>query len=145
MAPPTFLCDTTVLFAASDAGHQHHAASLALVSRATPNHAFVSAHSLAELYATLSSAPAPGMRRLDHVLAAVEHVVDAFSTVTLDLDDYLRVLRRATAVGARSGRVYDGLILKCAERAQVDTVYTWNLGHFTSVAWPEMVTRIRTP
>jgi predicted nucleic acid-binding protein len=141
----TFFCDTTVLFAASDAGHVHHARSLALVTKATPARAFVAAHSLAELYATLSSAPAPRMRRVDHVLEAVEHVAEAFSPVTLGLDDYLWVLRRAAATGSRSGRVYDCLILKCAERAKVDDVYTWNVGHFTSVAWPEMAAKIRTP
>src|SRR5690606_20143810 len=73
-APPmSFLCDTSVLFAASDGGHVHHRASLELVATATPEHSFVAAHSLAELYATLSGVPGPRMRRLDQVLQAVEH------------------------------------------------------------------------
>jgi predicted nucleic acid-binding protein len=46
---------------------------------------------------------------------------------------------------ARSGHVYDALILKCAERAGVETVYTWNTGHFERVAWRAMAGRIRTP
>jgi hypothetical protein len=85
------------------------------------------------------------MRRVDHVLQVVEQVVAAFSPVTLDLDDYLWVLRRAAATGSRSGRVYEALILKCAERANADVVYTWNLSHFAGVAWPEMAARIRMP
>jgi len=48
-------------------------------------------------------------------------------------------------VEARSGQVYDALVLRCAERAEVETVYTWNLGHFRAIAWAEMVGRIRTP
>jgi predicted nucleic acid-binding protein len=141
----TFLCDTTVLFAASDAAHQHHQLSLALVTRATPSNSFVAAHSLAELYATLSGRPAPRMRRVDQVLEAVEHASRSFTPVSLDLDDYLWVMRHVAGVEARSGQIYDALILKCAERADVETVYTWNTRHFKRIAWPEMVERIRTP
>lgn len=97
----TFLCDTTVLFAASDAAHQHHRPSLELVATATPSSAFVG--------------------------------------------DYLGVLRHVAAAEARSGQIHDALILKCAERADVETVYTWNTGHLERVAWPTMAGRIRTP
>ena len=141
----SFLCDTSVLFAASDGGHVHHRASLELVATATPEHSFVAAHSLAELYATLSGVPGPRMRRLDQVLQAVEHTARVFTPVTLSTDDHLEVLRHVTDAGARSGQIYDALILKCAERAEVETVYTWNLAHFERVASPAMAGRIRTP
>jgi predicted nucleic acid-binding protein len=141
----TFLCDTTVLFAASDTAHRHHEESLAVVAGAVPREAFVAAQSLAELYSTLSATVAPKMRRLDQVLAAVEHVARAFTPVTLDLEDYLWVLRHVANAEARSGQVYDALILKCAERASVDVVYTWNTVHFRRVAWLEMSGRIRSP
>lgn len=141
----TFLCDTTVLFAASDTAHEHHAPSLDLVATARPTEAYVAAHSLAELYATLSATPAPKMRRVDAVLEAVEQAARVFTPVTLDDDDYLWVLRHVAAAGARSGKVYDALILKCGERAGVDVVYTWNAAHFASIAWPEIAGRIRMP
>jgi predicted nucleic acid-binding protein len=141
----TFLCDTSVLFAASDAAHMHHRPSLELVATANPSSSFVAAHSLAELFATLSGRPAPRMRRMDQVLEAVEHAAAVFTPVTLSLNDYLWVLRHAAAVEARSGQIYDALILKCAECAEVETVYTWNIGHFERVAWPAMAGRIRTP
>lgn len=140
-----FLCDTTVLFAASDTAHQHHTRSLALVATARPSRAFVAAHSLAELYATLSATPAPRMRRLEQVLEAVEQAAHVFTPVTLRRPDYLWVLRHVAAVGARSGQIYDALVLKCAERAGVEVVYTWNTAHFTRVAWAEMIDRIRSP
>lgn len=141
----TFLCDTTVLFAASDAAHRHHQRSLAIVARATPSHAFVAAHSLAELYATLSAIAAPKIRRVDQVLEAVEHAARVFTPVSLSLDDYLWVLRHGATVEARSGQIYDALILKCAERAQVEVVYTWKTAHFQRIAWPQMIGRIREP
>ena len=140
-----FLCDTTLLFAASDAAHRHHRSSLAIVATAEPSTAFLAAHSLAELYATLSGVPSPRMRRLDHVLEAVELASRRFTTVTLTTEDYLWVLRHVAVVGARSGQIYDALILKCAERAGVDTVYTWSVAHFERVAWPSMAGRVRTP
>jgi predicted nucleic acid-binding protein len=141
----TFLCDTTVLFAASESGHPHHERSLALVTTAAPSYGFVAAHSLAELYATLTAAPAPKVRRVTDVLEAVEHAARVFTPVVLDLEDYLWVLRHAATAEIRSGRLYDALILKCAERAGVDVVYTWNTAHFRAVAWPEMVGRVRSP
>ena len=141
----SFLCDTAVLFAASDAAHRHHAASLKLVAGARPAHAFVAAHSLAELYATLSATPAPRMRRVEQVLEAVEQAARVFTLVTLPKGDYLWVLRHLAAMGARSGMVYDALILKCAERAGVEIVYTWNMAHFRRIAWADMQERIREP
>jgi predicted nucleic acid-binding protein len=141
----SFLCDTTVLFAASDSGHRHHRPSLDLVAKARPSTSFVAAHSLAELYATLSSVPSPRMRRLDRVMEAVEQAIRQFTPIALNVDDYMWVLRHVTEAEARSGQIYDALILKCAERAGAEKVYTWNLSHFQRVAWPAMGGRIRTP
>jgi len=141
----TFLCDTTILFAASDAAHLHHEPSLALVASARPGKAFVAVHSLAELYATLSATPSPKVRRVDLVLAAVEQAARMFTPVSLSAEDYMDVLRHVAALGARSGQIYDALILKCAERAAVATVYTWNTAHFKRIAQPSMAERIRTP
>jgi predicted nucleic acid-binding protein len=142
---PSFLCDTTVLFAASDTAHEHHEASLALVATAVPSRAFVAAHALAELYAALSAISSPRMRRLDQVLAAVEHAAGVFTPVTLDWGDYLWVVRHVAGEQVRSGQIYDALILKCAERAEADVVYTWNVAHFRRVAWAGVAGRIRSP
>lgn len=141
----TFLCDTTVLFAASDDAHEHHVPSLKLVAGAHPADAFVAAHSLAELYATLTATPAPKSRRVDQVLEAVEQAARVFTPVVLSKADYLWVVRHVASVGARSGQVYDALILKCAERADVAAVYTWNTAHFRRIAWEKMAGRIRSP
>lgn len=141
----SFFCDTTVLVAASDTAHQHHAPSLAVVAKASPDDAFCAAHSLAELYATLTAVPTPRMRRVDDVLAGVEQAARTFKPVVLTASDYLWVLRHVAAAGARSGQVYDALILKCAEKCGAKAVYTWNSAHFTRVAWPAMISLIRTP
>jgi predicted nucleic acid-binding protein len=140
-----FLCDTTVLFAASDAAHHHHHRSLEVVARASRETAFIAAHSLAELYATLSAIAAPKLRRVAHVLEAVEHAATVFTAVTLSAADYLWVVRHVASVDGRSGQIYDALILKCADVAGVDVVYTWNTVHFRRIAWPMVAERIRSP
>jgi predicted nucleic acid-binding protein len=143
--PKTLFCDTSVLFAASDTVHQHHAASLAVVERATRDTAFCAAHSLAELYATLTATPAPHMRRIGDVLANVEQAAQMFKPVTLTAAEYVWVVRHVAETGARSGQIYDAIILKCAEKADAEVVYTWNPKHFQRVAWPAVAAKIHTP
>ena len=45
------------------------------------------------------------MRLVYQVLAAVEHVATAFAPVTLDVGDYLWVLRHVAGMEARSGQI----------------------------------------
>jgi len=85
------------------------------------------------------------MRRTTDVLANVEHAASVFTAVALDVADYRWVLSHCARAGIRSGQVFDALILKAAERAGVDAVYTWNVAHFTRVAWPAIASRIRSP
>ena len=145
VARDAFFCDTSVLVAASDTAHEHHAASLAVVSTARRDRAFCAAHTLAELYAVLTAMPAPRRRTAPDVLANVQHAASVFTPIALNPGDYLWVLQRAGAHNMRSGQVYDALILKAAERAGAATIYTWNVRHFSHIAWPAVAGRIRTP
>lgn len=140
-----FFCDTSVLVAASDTAHQHHEASLAVVSTARREHAFCAAHTLAELYAVLTATPAPRRRTTADVLTNVQHAASVFTPIALNAGDYLWVLQRAGAHNVRSGQVYDALMLKAAERAGAVTIYTWNVRHFVQMAWPGIAGRICTP
>jgi hypothetical protein len=85
------------------------------------------------------------MRRTSDVLANVEHACRVFTPVPLDVEDYKWVLQHGAHAGVRGGQIYEALILKAAERAGVDAVYTWNVGHFRRVAWPAIIGRIREP
>lgn len=134
-----------MLFAASDTAHQHHAESLKLVESAANDRAYCSAHSLAELYATLTATPVPRLRKTSDVSAGVQNVVKIFTPVELDLEDYLWVVQHAGKSGIRSGQIYDALILKCAEKVRASTIYTWNLRHFRNIAWAGIAEKVRTP
>lgn len=141
----SFLCDTSVLIALSDAAHQHHVQSMDRVVSARRGDAYCAAHSLAEMYAALSAVRSPRMRRVEDVLVTVEQVAGRFKPVSLTTQEYLWVVRHIAAIGARSGQVYDALILKCAEKCGARTVYTWNTKHFMRIAWPAVAALIRTP
>jgi predicted nucleic acid-binding protein len=139
------LCDTSVLIAASDAEHQHHARSLELVSMPRREEVFCAAHSLAEMYAALTAMRTPRMRRVEDVLVTVEQAASRLKPVTLTAQEYLWVVRHVASIGARSGQVYDALILKCAEKCGARSVYTWNTDHFMRVAWPAVAPLISVP
>lgn len=140
-----FFCDTSILHAASNAADEHHARSLARVAAALKEDAFCSAHSLAELYSSLTATPTPAMRRVQDVLVGVEETARLFKPVSLTTSDYLWTIRHVAAAGGRSGLIYDALILKCAEKARVSAIYTLNVAHFMRIAWPAVSPLIRAP
>lgn len=140
-----FFCDTSVLIAASDTKHHHHTRSRECVLMTRAEAGYCAAHTLAELYATLTGIREPRMRVVEDVLDVVQQAANAFNPVALTVDDYLWVVRHVASVGARSGQVYDGLILKCAEKCGADVVYSWNTRQFMRVAWPAIAPMIRTP
>jgi len=51
---------------------------------------------------------------------------------------------RAAKQHITGGKIYDGLILRCAMRSKAETIYTWNAADFSRLA-PELGSRIRTP
>lgn len=85
------------------------------------------------------------MRRVEEVLAGVEHAARLFKPISLSTSEYLWVIRHVASIGGRSGIVYDALILKCAEKARAETIYTWNAAHFLRIAWPAVLPLIRAP
>lgn len=85
------------------------------------------------------------MRRLTDVLDSIDAVIGRFSPISLDSAEYRWVIEQVARSENRGGVVYDAIILKCAEKAGVDVVYTWNLSHFRRIAWPGIAHRIQTP
>ena len=85
------------------------------------------------------------MRRVEDALAGVEQAARLFKPVSLSPSEYLWVIRHVASAGGRSGIVYDALILKCAEKARVHAIYTWNAAHFLRIAWPAVLPLIQAP
>ena len=136
--------DTSVLIAAFWHGHPQHAASLKLVSAADRRKAACAAHTLAEIYATMTALPVKDKITPDQALLFVEETRHRFTLVTLTEDEYYDAIEQAAALGFASGRVYDALLLRCAVKVKAEIIYTWNLKHFRAIN-PKVAHRMRTP
>jgi predicted nucleic acid-binding protein len=136
--------DTSVLVGAFWRGHPQHDASLKLVSAAHKRKSACAAHTLAEVYATMTALPVKDVIPPDQALLFVQEARDRLTIVTLTKDEYYGAIVTAAARGFTSGRVYDALLLRCAAKVKAEVIYTWNLKHFRTIN-PEDADRMRTP
>lgn len=136
--------DSSVLIPVFLDEHIHHAASLALFLSSNKKTADCAAHSLAEVYATLTRIPGPQRASIDQALLILDNIRDRFEIVTLDADEYCSAIADAAAKGITGGTIYDALIARCALKAKATVIYTWNVEHFRRCG-PEIATRVRTP
>ena len=136
--------DTSVLVAVFLDGHIHHSASLAAFLKADPAHAGCAAHSLAEVYATLTRMPADHRASPEQALLILDNIRDRLSVVVLDPDEYYSAIAEAAAEEVAGGTIYDALIARCALKVNAATIYTWNVEHFRRCG-PEVARRVRTP
>jgi predicted nucleic acid-binding protein len=122
--------DSSVLVPALLPDHEHHARSFAAFAAASPKAAGCAAHSLAEVYATLTRYS--GKQRLSAEYAAllVQEIEHRLTLVWLDGDDYRAAIGNIAKMGIVGGAVYDGLVAACALKAGADCLYTWNMRHF---------------
>jgi predicted nucleic acid-binding protein len=122
--------DSSVLVPALLSDHPHHARSFAAFMAASPGNASCSAHSLAEVYSTLTRYP--GKQRLSAEYAALllQEIERRLTQVWLDGDEYRAALHRMAKLGIVGGAVYDGLVGACALKAGAERLYTWNVRHF---------------
>lgn len=130
------LFDTSVLVAAFIEGHPKHERALPWLSKAKAQEFefIVSSHTLAELYAVLTTLPvkpriSPNVSwRLLH-----ENIEGVATTVSLSSTEYKAAIKKASELGLSGGIIYDALIAKVAEKAKVERIFTFNLKHFRRV------------
>jgi predicted nucleic acid-binding protein len=136
--------DSSVLVPVFHRDHIHHEASLKAFEAADKKNACCAAHSLAEVYSTMTRLP--GKRRLsgDQALLFLEEINQRCTTITLDADDYVSAIETAAAMGIVGGTIYDALLAHCALKVNVETILTWNVEDFRRLG-PEILRRIKTP
>lgn len=136
--------DTSVLIAVAQVSHEHHKASLEVWNCCTRKDSAIGAHTLAELYNTLTGMP-PALRlRPRDAMVAVETFLQRLTPIALTAEDYADALMRAAQAGLTGGIIYDALLLECARICKAREIYTWNLRHFRAAA-PDLAERIITP
>jgi hypothetical protein len=63
-------------------------------------------------------------------LTVLERNWGTTETVALNGPECWRVVTQLAQAGVTGGRVYDGLIARCARQANADELLTWNVKHF---------------
>jgi predicted nucleic acid-binding protein len=138
------LLDTSVLVPAFLEDHEHHERSLRVFLGAKRERDCCAAHSLAEVYATMTRLP--GRHRLseEQVLLFLENIRERLAVISLTGEEYHTAIKDAAATGVTGGTIYDALIARCALKARVNAIYTWNVRHFERLG-PAISKRLRTP
>ena len=129
--------DTNVLLAALLAAHESHdRAYLALERVHLGEHeGIIAAHTLVELYSTLTRMPAPFRHSPDEALLSIEeNVLKHFKVVALSGADYVSVIKDAASRGIQGGTTFDALLVRTAIKAEPNKILTLNLKHFQAVA-----------
>ncbi|RME71261.1 MAG: PIN domain-containing protein [Chloroflexi bacterium] len=141
------LLDTSVLVAAMVEAHPAHEQAFPWLKRVTsgPDTGFVAAHSLAELYAILTTLPVqPRISPTDALELLKHNIIDTLKVVFLSDHDYIEVIEHLSTLGVVGGSTYDALILRTAVNTNVEQVVTLNEKDFRRV-YPELADRIISP
>jgi predicted nucleic acid-binding protein len=136
--------DTSVLVAVFYGDHVHHEASLALFLKHPRKQACCGAHSLAEVYSTLTRMPPPHRLRGEQAMLFLNDIQARLSLVALDGEDYFQAINEFAERGVIGGAVYDGILARCALKAEAESIYTWNVRHYRLFG-PEVQKKLRTP
>jgi predicted nucleic acid-binding protein len=136
--------DTSVLVASFLDGHEHYERSFAVLADADRKNACCAAHSLAELYATLTRLPGKLGMSVDQALWALDSVAERLELISLEAPEYRHAIREAARGGIVGGTIYDALLGRCALKARATRIYTWNVAHFRMLE-VEIAGKVRTP
>lgn len=141
------LLDTSVLVAAIVEAHPMHRRALPWLQRvrAQADLGLVAAHSVAELYAVLTTLPL--RPRIPPALAARlidQDVLATCQVVSLSEADYRAVVEHLSEQNIVGGATYDALIVYAAAKAEADTIVTLNERDFGRL-YPRLADRIVTP
>ena len=131
--------DTTVLIAASEQGHPHHAQARPALLRvvAGKDKGFISHHSIAEVFAALTRLPVqPRIHPVEAARIVTENILRHFEVLSLEKKGYLEVMNTMANGGWTGAKIYDALLLLCAAKCAAERIYTFNLADFRQLAPP---------
>jgi predicted nucleic acid-binding protein len=136
--------DTSVLVPVFYGDHIHHRASLALFIQFNKSTGCCGAHSLAEVYATLTRMPGKDRISGEQAMLFVSNIRERLSIVALSGEEYADALEASSALGIVGGGIYDAMLAHSAVKAKAEAIYTWNVRPYTSCG-QEVIGRLRTP
>jgi predicted nucleic acid-binding protein len=136
--------DTSVLVPVFYGDHVHHRASLDLFIQFDKSTGCCEAHSLAEVYSTLTRMPGKHRISGEQAMLFIGSVRERLSIIALSGDEYADALQTASSLGIVGGAIYDALLAHCAIKIQAETIYSWNSRHYAQCG-PDVIRRLRTP
>ena len=92
----------------------------------------------------LSGMPRPFRLPPSAALAIVRQVRERLWTIALTETEYMATLEWLVSRGLMGGIVYDALMMRCARKAEAETIYTLNPGDFRLID-EELAERISLP
>ncbi len=103
-------------------------------------------HSIAEVYAALTRLPVrPRIQPIEAERIVVENILPHFEVISLANQEFLEAVNTVAAGGWSGAKIYDALLLRCAEKCGAERVYTFNLGDFRQLAPPSLRIKICAP
>ena len=138
------LADTSVLVAAMVEAHPAHARAFPWLKRAKAGEIelVVCTHTLAELYAVLTTLPIQPRISPDVARRLIRVNIEAVGTIVdLRAADYRKTLGNQASLGLSGGTTYDALAARAAQKANADKLITLNEKDFVRV-WPDAGDRI---
>jgi predicted nucleic acid-binding protein len=136
--------DTSVLVPVFYGDHIHHQASLALFIQFDRSTGCCGAHSLAEVYSTLTRMPGKHRISGEQAMLFIGSIRERLSIIALDGDEYGDALQASATLGIVGGGIYDAMLARCATKAKAEAIYTWNARHY-ALCGPGVVSRLRKP
>jgi predicted nucleic acid-binding protein len=139
-----FFFDTSVLVATALLQHPQHQPSLLAYAHARKTSSFCGAHSLAELYATLTRLPGSQRLSCEEASLFLQDVRKRLSVITLGEEDYVKTISSLVSAQIAGAAVYDALLARCALKSGAEVLYTWDVDDFRRLG-PEIAKRVQRP
>jgi predicted nucleic acid-binding protein len=136
--------DTSVLVPVFYGDHVHHRASLDLFIQFEKSGGCCGAHSLAEVYSTLTRMPGRNGISAEQAMLFIGSIRERLSVIALTGNEYAEALEASAARGIVGGGIYDAMLAQCAVKAKAETIYTWNEKHYAHCGL-DVTRRLRTP
>jgi predicted nucleic acid-binding protein len=136
--------DTSVLVPVFYGDHVHHKASLDRFIQFDKSIGCCGAHSLAEVFSTLTRMPGKHRISGEQAMLFIRSIRERLSVVALNANEYEDAIESSAALGIVGGTIYDAMQAHCAIKAEAKAIYTWNGRHYGQCG-REVIRRLRTP
>ena len=80
----------------------------------------------------------------EQAILFIGNIRERLTIVALTADEHAHVLQTFAELGVAGGAIYDALLAGCALKAQVETLFTWNIRHYAQLG-PDVAALLQTP